>query len=242
MASPARSGARAHEELDELSSRLEGVEGWLSDEEAETLFVLAKRCSGRGSIVEIGSHQGRSTICLGMGALAGHSPRIHAIDPRSGKLLDAYRRNIAGAGVEGVVTTHCMTSAQAAAEIPADEPVELLFIDGSHRYEMVALDFDLWVPRLIEGGYLAMHDTIGFGGSRRIADERVYRGDGFADVRFVPSTLTVARKVRRASARDRLRARRALAVKRLAESMLRIRRHLPPRAVQAGRRLLRRLA
>jgi predicted O-methyltransferase YrrM len=230
------------EEFAELRRRLEGVAGWLSDEEAETLYTLAKRCTGRGSIVEIGSHQGRSTICLAMGAKAsGHTVHVHAIDPRTGKLLESYRQNIARAAVDDVITTHCLTSAAAAEAIPADEPIELLFIDGNHTFDMVSLDFDLWEPRLIEGGHLIMHDTIGFAGSSRVADRRVYRSGRFADVQFVPSTMTVGRKVARASAAQRLSALRALAVKRLAAATLRVRSRVPAPVVRAGRRLLRRL-
>lgn len=230
------------EEIADLRRRLEGVTGWLSDEEAETLYTLARQCTGRGSIVEIGSHQGRSTICLAMGAKAsGHGVRVHAIDPRTGRLLEAYRDNIARAGVDDAITTHCLTSQAAAGVIPADEPVELLFIDGKHTFDMVSLDLDLWEPRLVEGGYLIMHDTIGFAGSSRVADARVYRSGRFADVQFVPSTMTVGRKVGRASAGERLSARRALAVKRVAAAMLRVRSRVPAPLVRAGRHLLRRL-
>jgi predicted O-methyltransferase YrrM len=235
-------GSAPPEEMSELRRRLAGVKGWLSDEEAETLYTLAKSCTGRGSIVEIGSHQGRSTICLAMGAKAsGYPVRVHAIDPRSGRLLEAYRDNIARAGVDDAITTHCLTSAAAAEVIPADEPIELLFIDGKHTLGMVTLDFDLWEPRLVDGGYLIMHDTIGFPGSSHVADQRVYRSGRFADVRFVPSTMTVGRKVGRASAAQRLGARRSLAVKRVAAAMLRVRSRMPAPVVRAGRRILRRI-
>ena len=52
----------------ELRRHLAGVPGWLSDEEAVALYELAKDCTGRGVIVEIGSFKGRSTICLGLGS------------------------------------------------------------------------------------------------------------------------------------------------------------------------------
>jgi MMP 1-O-methyltransferase len=243
VASLQRNGATATpEDLAELRRRLEGVKGWLSDEEAETLYTLAKACTGRGSIVEIGSHQGRSTICLALGAKAsGHPVRVHAIDPRGGKLLEAYRDNIARAGVDDVITTHCLTSEAASSVIPADEPVELLFIDGKHTLEAVTLDFDLWEPRLVNGGHLVMHDTIGYEGVSVIADRRVYRSGRFADVRFVPSTMTVGRKVQHTSRADRIGALRALAVKRVASAALRVRSRVPGPAVRMGRRLLRRL-
>ncbi|WP_455277747.1 hypothetical protein [[Eubacterium] cellulosolvens] len=47
------------------------VEGWLTDKEGELLYKLAKQCTGKGVIVEIGSWKGKSTIWLGMGSKNG---------------------------------------------------------------------------------------------------------------------------------------------------------------------------
>ena len=38
------------------------IPGWLTDEEGEALYELARRCTGRGVIAEIGSWKGKSTI------------------------------------------------------------------------------------------------------------------------------------------------------------------------------------
>jgi len=40
------------------------------------------------------------------------------------------------------------------------KPIRLLWIDGDHRYEPAQLDFKLWEPFVVEGGIIAMHDTI----------------------------------------------------------------------------------
>jgi predicted O-methyltransferase YrrM len=235
-----QSGATASE-LADLRRRLVGVAGWLSDEEAETLFALAKRCAGRGVIVEIGSHQGRSTICLALGSRAGAGAPVHAIDPRKGRLLETFRQNLDHAGVADMVVTHVQRSADAHAEFPPDQPVELLFIDGAHTYDAAKLDFELWEPHVVDGGHVVMHDTIGFAGSRRVADEKLLRSGRFAGARFVPSTITVGRKVARATAGDRLRARWTLAVKSAAAAALHVRGKLPGRVERAGRAVLRRM-
>ena len=39
--------------------------GWLNEAEGLLLYRLARNCSGKGVIVEIGSWKGRSTIWLG---------------------------------------------------------------------------------------------------------------------------------------------------------------------------------
>ena len=55
------------------------------------------------------------------------------------------------------------------------EPVELVFIDGSHEYELVRLDFELWFPKLISGGIIALHDTVGFPGPRKVVAENLHK-------------------------------------------------------------------
>jgi hypothetical protein len=37
-------------------------------------------------------------------------------------------------------------------------PIDLLFIDGDHRYEYVKQDIELFVPHVMEGGYILFHD------------------------------------------------------------------------------------
>jgi hypothetical protein len=34
----------------------------------------------------------------------------------------------------------------------------LIFIDGSHAYESVLSDYDIWANNLMPGGYLLFHD------------------------------------------------------------------------------------
>src|SRR5439155_4201038 len=92
-------------EHDVLERHLHGVPGWLSDEEATALYELAKACTGRGVIVEIGSFKGRSTICLGLGSQAGRGVPIYAIDPGHGwKRFAEFQANIRRAGIEALVT------------------------------------------------------------------------------------------------------------------------------------------
>src|SRR6185312_12113676 len=59
------------------------IPGWLTDEEGEALYELARGCSGSGVIVEIGSWKGKSTVCLGLGSQAGKSVPIYAVDPHA---------------------------------------------------------------------------------------------------------------------------------------------------------------
>ena len=125
------------------------VPGWLTDEEGEALYELARSCTGRGVIVEIGSWKGKSTICLGLGSKAGESVRIYAIDPHAGYRFGDFKTNMEHAGITELVRPIASLS-QSAADI-FEEPIELLFVDGSHEYDLVLEDFEKWVPKVIDG-------------------------------------------------------------------------------------------
>jgi predicted O-methyltransferase YrrM len=224
----------------ELGRRLRGVPGWLSDEEAVALYEFAKACTGRGVIVEIGSFKGRSTICLGLGSQAGHSVPIYAIDPGHGwKRFAEFDANIKRAGIQRLVTPVAATSSDAFPGFP-EAAIELLFIDGSHRYDLVDLDFHLWTQRLIEGGMLAMHDTsASFPGSSRVAEEQMYKGTRYRHVRFIYSSMTVGQKVRRVTVAERASNRTSLLVKRSFDVAVRVRERVPEPVKRTGRRGLR---
>src|SRR5436305_15309889 len=70
------------------------VPGWLTDEEGEALYDLARACTGRGMIVEIGSWKGKSTICLGLGSRAGASVPAYAVDPHADYRFGDCKTNV----------------------------------------------------------------------------------------------------------------------------------------------------
>ena len=186
----------------------DGIDGFLNLAEGRLLYELARRVTGRGVIVEVGSHQGKSTTWLACGSLAGSGTTLYAVDPwdGSGKVPEDFRRNIRNAGVEQTISPIPMRSEEAAASF--DQPVELIFIDGDHSYEAVRLDLKVWLPKVVEGGVLAFHDSIQFSGVARMLTEHVFPSPGFADGRLCRS-LTVVRKVARPGVLGRLRMRLA---------------------------------
>lgn len=225
--------------LPELRERLDCLPGWLTYEEGELLFRLARDCSGRGAIVEIGSWRGKSTTCLGLGSKAGKGVRVYAIDRHTKGTFPDFERNMDAAGIADIVTPIAGRSQDAAADF--DEPIELLFIDGAHEYELVREDFDRWVPKVVDGGVVAMHDTTWFEGPKRVADELVFKSRRFKNARFVFSSTTVATKVPENTAVDRLRNRYGLLVKRSVELTRRVvgKERIPEPLQRAGRRVLR---
>ena len=199
---------------------VEDVPGWLTRSEGKLLFNLAKSCTGRGVIVEIGSWKGKSTIWLAKGSEAGHNAKVYAIDPHTGtaehlrqgkpSTFEEFQRNISRAGVAGLVSPIVATSEAAATSF--DQPIEMIFIDGDHDYEAVKRDFELWYPKVVDGGVMAFHDTTVWQGPKRLVAERIYKSQDFCDGSFAGS-IAFATKVRENTGSQRLRNRLALLAK-----------------------------
>jgi predicted O-methyltransferase YrrM len=216
------------------------IPGWLTDEEGEALYELARACRGDGVIVEIGSWKGKSTVCLALGSQAGNSVPVYAIDPHADYRFGDFKTNIERAGIAELVRPIASLSQAAAAGF--DEPIELLFVDGAHEYDLVLEDFEQWVPKVVDGGSVAFHDTTWTKGPRKVVGQGIYRSRRFNDVRFVVGSTTVARKVAGNSLADRMRNRYVLGVKTafwLGSSAVKKQRRLLPKPVErVGRRFL----
>ena len=51
-----------------------------------------------------------------------------------------------------------------------NKKIDILFIDGDHRYEAVKKDFTSWEPHLMKGGFIIIHD-INFKGVKKALKE-----------------------------------------------------------------------
>ncbi|MFL5944129.1 MAG: class I SAM-dependent methyltransferase [Gaiellaceae bacterium] len=187
------------------------VPGWLTDEEGEALYELARACRGDGVIVEIGSWKGKSTVCLGLGSQDGARVPVYAVDPHADYRFGDFKTNVERAGIADLVRPIASLSQTAADGF--DESIELLFVDGSHEYDLVLEDFEKWVPKVVDGGWVAFHDTTWTDGPRRVVGQAIYRSRRFKDARFVVGSTTVARKVITNSTLDRVHNRYVLGVK-----------------------------
>jgi predicted O-methyltransferase YrrM len=219
----------------------EGVAGWLSGAEGDLLFTLAQRCR-EGCIVEIGSFAGRSTTFLAAGSEAGARVVVYAIDPHiepetGQSRFPAFQRQIEAAGLSRIVRPIVGTSVQAAGSF--NEPVELLFIDGAHDEESVRQDWELWEPRVLPGGYVAMHDTLRWPAPSHVAEERIIGSSAFFQAGLVDS-ITFGRKCRSGEEQGRRHRRyRLRLLKSIGNLVVRI--PLPALARAAGSRLVRAL-
>jgi predicted O-methyltransferase YrrM len=158
-------------DLDAALAAIDGVEGWLSEDQARRLWDAAVAVRGGGQIVEIGSFRGRSTIVLSRAAAEG--VRIVAIDPHGGGDRGpqeispdqsrgdddnrVFRANLEGAGVNGRVRHVRLLSDQAHSEV--DGPIDMLYVDGAHRFKPARDDIAAWGARVPVGGTLLVHDA-----------------------------------------------------------------------------------
>jgi MMP 1-O-methyltransferase len=188
-------------ETDETKWIAAKVDGFLTDKEGETLYKLAKDCLPNTVIVEVGSWKGKSTIWLSKGSQKGNNLKVFAIDPHTGSsehnsggkvwTFDKFKENILNAEVSDIVIPLVQTSEDAAKSF--DDPVGLIFIDGAHEYNMVKLDFELWLSKVKDGGIMAFHDTTNWPGPRKLVEEKLFKSSNFKGIRFVDS-ITYGRK------------------------------------------------
>ncbi len=140
------------------------IEGLLVPGQERWLFGVARRLPDGAIIVEIGSYKGRSTCCLAYGCV-GTKKRVYAIDTFEGNDADFFERdffsefenNIEKCGLSEYVTPLIGKSIEVARTW--DKPINLLFIDGSHVYEDVLVDFRNFFTWVVPDGIVALHDA-----------------------------------------------------------------------------------
>jgi predicted O-methyltransferase YrrM len=144
------------------------VEGWLTEAQARRLFAAAAGVTPGGRVVEIGSFRGRSAIVL-----AGAGVEVVCIDPHAGSDRgpqeiaadadrgsadhEAFRANLARAGVAERVRHVRAFSDAALEQVPG--PVDVLFVDGAHRFGPARSDLVRWGARVRPGGRMLVHDA-----------------------------------------------------------------------------------
>ncbi len=155
----------------ETLSSVSDVEGWMTDAQARRLWDAASRVRAPGRIVEIGSFRGRSTIVLARAAADG--VEVVAIDPHGGgdrgpqeispdaargeEDFRTFHANLQRAGVDGAVRHVRRMSDEALGEV--EPPIDLLYVDGAHRYGPARADIERYGARVRPGGSMLVHDS-----------------------------------------------------------------------------------
>jgi predicted O-methyltransferase YrrM len=186
--------------LNEAWKAARDVPGFLLENEARFLGMMAAVAPRQGVIVEIGSFKGKSAVMLGkLAEHYGFGPII-AIDPHNfhndelaehrsapgANSYDEFLRNIESAGVAPYVEVHRAFSTEVAKTW--NRPIRLLWIDGDHSYSGAKADFDGFMPHMVPGGFVAIHDALHeFAGPIRVFVEDILRSNRFGASGFVNS-------------------------------------------------------
>jgi hypothetical protein len=132
--------------------------GYLSKSEAYVLYFAAKKCSFLGSIVEIGSYEGKSTIALGASGVT-----VYAIDPHTGAQSGFETESEIDTWDSFLSNTKGFSSIQPVRKLSVDatgdignKKIELMFVDGWHSEKAVDEDINYYLP------FSAEHFTIVF--------------------------------------------------------------------------------
>ncbi len=157
--------------FDEVLASVSGVEGWMSPDQARRLYDAARTAAPGQRIVEIGSFRGRSMIVLASAAEPG--VELVSIDPHAGNDRGpqeiegfaaaahddhaVFNRNLAEAGVADRVRHVRSFSDAALTDVPG--PVQVLYVDGAHRYAPARADIRDWGNRVEPGGTMLIHDA-----------------------------------------------------------------------------------
>lgn len=143
--------------------------------------------------VEIGSYLGASTAFLALAAFQ-RDGYVHAVDTWANDAMGAegerdtwseFRKNTAP--FAHYIVPHRGMSAEIF-EREGAIPCNLLFIDGDHSYDAVVTDLRTWLPSIVPGGVLAMHD-IDASSVKRAFDDVVGAGGLEGEARVVDRLL-----------------------------------------------------
>jgi predicted O-methyltransferase YrrM len=166
-----------------LRRAAEAATGFMPPDEGLALYeAAAKAVSDLPGLPlgEVGTYCGKSTVYVGAAAKSGGTVVVTVdhhrgseenqpgwewhdtslVDPEVGRLetLPAFRRTIAGAGLEDSVIAIVGRSEQVGRTLWS-RPLAFLFLDGGHTEEQAQADYEAWAPHLAPGGTLVVHDV-----------------------------------------------------------------------------------
>ncbi len=135
------------------------VKGWLTGEEAEFL----KEISRDKDVLEVGPYMGRSTVCIARTAKSVITIDTFKHEDNETGQTDSYTSIVPflqnTLEFDNIITI-IGKSVDVAKHIK-DNSKDIIFIDGSHKYEDVKDDIRVWKPKLKKGGYMLFHDYYG---------------------------------------------------------------------------------
>ena len=170
------------ERRDQVLGAARAATGFMPDDEGEALYLAALRAGASfdgATFMEIGAWCGKSSVYLGAaaeetGAVLFSLDHHHGseenqagwehhdstlVDPETGTIdtLPRWRRTVGGAGLEASVIGIVGDSPTVSSHWST--PLAFCFIDGGHGEEPAWADYRGWAPKVVEDGWLAIHDV-----------------------------------------------------------------------------------
>jgi predicted O-methyltransferase YrrM len=143
------------------------IPGWMTREEMSWLYRQVNILPQQSIIVEIGSFKGRSSLAMGLAMSLGSI--MYSVDTFIGDPYDIEHAccNLYVEWIENIfknayrvpIVPLAVPSALAVTFFQ-DQSVDFCFIDGSHNYEDVTRDIDLWLPKVKTGKCISGHDYV----------------------------------------------------------------------------------
>lgn len=178
----------------------------ISNVEVGHLCWLGAQAPAGGSVVEIGSHRGKSTCCLAAGVRhSGSGARVYACDlwmAGLGRTFDHYSSEETWRIFQDQVKRmklgkiiHPVQGQSTKLARRRKKPIDVLFIDASHKYAGVHADFVAWSGFVRAGGLIAFHDYgTRFEGVDRVVNEELMGSGGWDWVATADRIFTARRK------------------------------------------------
>lgn len=150
------------------------IAGWMTYKE---LKWLAKQAQKHSKIVEIGCYLGRTTRALGDNTKGV----VYAVDdfvgPRDMNLPIYLRENLFETFLYAVVDLvndkKVIPVISDHSEVKLDFSPDMVFIDGSHTYQDIKRDIEMWLPRITKGGLICGHDFTNMADVKYAVEETV---------------------------------------------------------------------
>ncbi len=197
---------------------IRATKGFMPPDEGRALALSLYECGlpNHFPAVEIGSYTGLSTIYLGTVAKQQMRPLVSVdhhrgsqenqagweyhdptlVDPVTGKMdtLYLFRRTVELAQLADTVIIAVGDSQKVAHTFSGE--IGFLFIDGGHGIDQASGDYESWVPKITQGGHLAIHDVFpdpALGGQAPFLLYQRALGEGFRET-MAQGSLRVMRK------------------------------------------------
>ena len=155
------------------------VKGFLNDKEAEKLQELFLNVHHMGSVLEIGTYCGKSTLNFALIAKKIDG-LIYTVDHHTGSeehqlgeeyhdedlydkrlkkfnTLPEFLKNLRSSNLDNFIIPIISKSSDASETF--SELISLLFIDGGHSLEAALSDYNSWKDKICSGGLLVIHDV-----------------------------------------------------------------------------------